>query len=73
MAKPPVNFQGKFIVEPNSGGDCLIMSPDGRVQVVDTPLSAIKAIRRECKRISRPEAFNMSLVEWRGGLKPPEE
>lgn len=65
MTKPPVNYQGKCVIEEDSENGVLLMTPDGQVSGHATTAKAKKAATRWFKENMNPNDFNFGLIEER--------
>lgn len=73
-ARPKVNVQGRF--EVRRGGkdpddDLFITYPDGTIGVAQNEEYAEASIRRWAKSHMDRKAFNVAMIDWFDGLKPP--
>jgi hypothetical protein len=68
---PPVNSQGKAVVERGDGDDLLVMMPDGTVVVALNPKQAERKVKAWFKTEMNEDAINVGTIEWRNGIKPP--
>lgn len=73
MTRPPVNMQGKAVVERGFGKELLIMLPNGDVLTATSPKDAHRQIADWYRREMNEDAINVGMIEWRHGLKPPKE